>query len=925
MVGIGGGQRMYSANPDDYRLLEEIGHGASATVYRAMCLPSNEVVAVKCLDLDRCNSNLDDIRKEAQTMTLIDHPNVIKALCSFVVDRYLWVVMPFMAEGSCLHLMQIAYTDGFEESAIRSILKETLKALDYLHCQGHIHRDVKAGNILLHTDGIVKLADFGVSACMFDTGDRQRARNTFVGTPCWMAPEVLQPGGGYDSKADIWSFGITALEMAHGHAPFSKYPPMKVLLMTIQNAPPGLDYDRDKKFSKVLESFWLDSFHFCYQAFKEMVAMCLVKDQTKRPTADKLLKHSFFKHAKPPELSVKKLFADLPPLWNRVKTLQLKDAAQLALKRMPSADQEALSQSEYKRGVSAWNFDIEDLKAQASLVRDDDAITETKYEDESLKSFGGYKALTNGHPHQVKHNSPSEIPHLEWATEASEYESLNQKVKPLEIDILEVDQEKLAINRNGSSLELEASTSENDVMQSKAKAARSRQTHSGPLIPGNALGRSSFERGRSSERFESEVQPTNEKSARKAPSFSGPLMIQNRTSANSSAPIKSPGGLRDSLDDKSKTNLVQIKGRFSVTSENLDLAKDVPSSAVQRRSSQTSPLRKCASVGDWVHESKPTPVVQSQKEVSNSNLPPSELMLHLQNLLQHNSNQQDLILNLLNRFQPEDITDAVQNGKLPPLPPCHESNGSVLEETSERERLLMQKISELHSRITTLTDELNAERLKSEQLLLNRRISRPAGRGGLLCRAELPQDAPFAAAIGACMLSSLLLPPATPPSDEDSDSGLDTTDARLAVMGIISFVPYFNWLSWVFAWLDTGKRRYAVYALVYLAPYIRSNLSLSPEDSWLPIASIFLGVIHVQLEASIKSGDIQGFQLFSEVSKLLSFTKEEIEDEITDDDERLFERRKEHRNLPSDISKKRDAKKKNPSSEHHERSNGDWD
>jgi len=129
-------------------------------------------------------------------------------------------------------------------------------------------------------------------------------------------------------RADIWSFGITALELAHGHAPFSKYPPMKVLLMTLQNAPPGLDYERDKKFSK---------------SFKEMVAMCLVKDQTKRPTAEKLLKHSFFKNAKPPELTIRSILSDLPPLWDRVKALQLKDAAQLALKKMPSSEQEALS------------------------------------------------------------------------------------------------------------------------------------------------------------------------------------------------------------------------------------------------------------------------------------------------------------------------------------------------------------------------------------------------------------------------------------------------------------------------------------------------------------------------------------------------------------------------------------------------------
>ncbi|KAI3920848.1 hypothetical protein MKW98_005674, partial [Papaver atlanticum] len=86
---------------------------------------------------------MDDIRKEAQTMILIDHPNVIKAFCSFAVEQCLWVVMPFMAEGSCLHLMKIAYPDGFEEFVIAIILKETLKALEYMHRHGHIHRDIK--------------------------------------------------------------------------------------------------------------------------------------------------------------------------------------------------------------------------------------------------------------------------------------------------------------------------------------------------------------------------------------------------------------------------------------------------------------------------------------------------------------------------------------------------------------------------------------------------------------------------------------------------------------------------------------------------------------------------------------------------------------------------------------------------------------
>ncbi|XP_065858483.1 serine/threonine-protein kinase BLUS1-like [Euphorbia lathyris] len=707
-----GSQKTFSLNSNDYKLLEEVGYGASATVFRAIYLPSNEMVAVKCLDLDRCNSNLDDIRREAQTMSLIDHPNVIRAYCSFVVDRNLWVVMPFMDEGSCLHLMKIAYPDGFEEAAIGSILKETLKALEYLHRQGHIHRDVKAGNILLNSNGIVKLADFGVSACMFDAGDRQRSRNTFVGTPCWMAPEVLQPGSGYNSKADIWSFGITALELAHGHAPFSKYPPMKVLLMTIQNAPPGLDYDRDKKFSK---------------SFKEMVAMCLVKDQTKRPTAEKLLKHSFFKHAKPPELSVKKLFTDLPPLWSRVKALQLKDAAQLALKRMPSAEQEALSQSEYQRGVSAWNFDIEDLKAQASLVRDDDDMPETREEDESMKQFGSDKFTFDAQPNSVKLNSNSEIQQVEYNSQKglddlSENDNLNKKGKFLEkIESVEAgSMDKTNRNRSGVNNDEKASTSEKDISQAMAKLMKSRQTQSGPLTPGAVLGHSLSDRGRFLERSENDNQPTEKitREVRKAPSFSGPLMLPNRASANSlSAPIKPSGGYRDSLDDKSKANLVQIKGRFSVTSENLDLVKDIPISSVQRRSSQ-SPLRKSASVGEWMFDSKQMSTSQSPKDMSNSSVPPSLLLPHLQSLFQQTSVQQEIIVNLLNSLQPAEAVDGAltPNGKLPPLPRGLDNNGNVEAINSERERLLLTKISELQSRMIDLTDELNAERLKHVQM-----------------------------------------------------------------------------------------------------------------------------------------------------------------------------------------------------------------
>ncbi|XP_038875289.1 uncharacterized protein LOC120067780 [Benincasa hispida] len=200
--------------------------------------------------------------------------------------------------------------------------------------------------------------------------------------------------------------------------------------------------------------------------------------------------------------------------------------------------------------------------------------------------------------------------------------------------------------------------------------------------------------------------------------------------------------------------------------------------------------------------------------------------------------------------------------------------------------------------------------------------------GNGICRAELGNDAPFAIAIGACFLSSLVLPVADGASDDESDAIIDSTDTRLAVMSIISFIPYFNWLSWVFAWLDSGRRLYAVYAIVYLAPYLRSNLSLSPEESWLPIVSILLCIIHIQLEVSITNGDIQPLQIFGKASKPISSTKKGRDHFKGSQGPYKESGKKEDRKLPSAEEQFQDKIRRWGDSKEkldNEQSNGEWD
>lgn len=344
-------------DPEEFYIKQnQIGKGSFGKVYKGFDKRSKIPVAIKVIDLELAEDEIEDIELEIKILSQLNSPHITKYYGTYLKGSELWIVMEYCLGGSCADLLQ---PGPISEPYIAIIVKELLKGLEYLHQENKLHRDIKSANLLLTASGDVKMADFGVSGQLTAT---QTKKNSFVGTPFWMAPEVIKRSG-YNSKADIWSLGITAIELATQRPPHAELHPMKVIFLIPKSDPPQLMGN----FSRT---------------FKDFVSCCLQSDPEKRWSAKDLLKHRFIKSAKKTSYLVDLI--ERHQVWCARHSVSDSD---------DDSDQE---QDQDPITDTAWNF--ETVKRVIPDTLEDDTSSFTGTIKEAPKSNGSTPPIPNRQP-----------------------------------------------------------------------------------------------------------------------------------------------------------------------------------------------------------------------------------------------------------------------------------------------------------------------------------------------------------------------------------------------------------------------------------------------------------------------------------------------------------------------------------------------
>jgi len=267
---------LFGEEPDKiYEIVEELGRGQFGKVFKGVRKADREVVAIKILTIDETadDDTFRAVAKEIQMLRDCNHPNIVGFYGAYIKGNELWIIMEFCDAGSCSKMMN-KMGDGFREEEIAAVLHQVLQGLEYLSKARKMHRDIKADNLLLKSSGEVKIADMGVATQLKNTMDFHK---TATGTPYWMSPELVSQSR-YNSKVDIWSLGITAIELAEKKPPLFDFVPMRALFMIAQQSRPPPKLSKPGEWSV---------------AFNDFISKCLVKDPEERASATELLQHPF--------------------------------------------------------------------------------------------------------------------------------------------------------------------------------------------------------------------------------------------------------------------------------------------------------------------------------------------------------------------------------------------------------------------------------------------------------------------------------------------------------------------------------------------------------------------------------------------------------------------------------------------------------